>query len=184
MINKGFTLVELMLTVSIVAIALAVAIPAMDRWILQNRVNAELRSLHRDLQNARQKAIFGRQRISLCPRLGDHSCGKDWSQGRHLFSDKDGNGQIDDGEIILASREKIPESDSLRWKAFAAKPYIQWLPTGITNHMNGSFVYCGQNRPEFARAVIVSKSGRTRFSRDSDEDGIDENASGKALTCP
>lgn len=184
MTNKGFTLLELMVSFSIATIAITIALPSINDWILRHRVTSEIRSLHRDLQNARHQAIFERQKISLCPRLGSNSCGTDWSQGRHLFSDANGNGSIDEEDRILVTRQQIPGTDSLRWKAFAAKAYIQWLPTGITNHMNGSFVYCGRNRPEFARAVIVAKSGRTRFSEDSNDDGIDENASGKALTCP
>lgn len=57
-------------------------------------------------------------------------------------------------------------------------------PRGTTNYQNGNFSFCPSNKnPALARQIIVSATGRTRYARDLDGDGIVENSKGQPLHC-
>jgi len=57
-------------------------------------------------------------------------------------------------------------------------------PRGTTNYQNGNFTWCPANGdPLMIRQVVVSLTGRTRFAKDSDGDGVVENSQGKEVEC-
>jgi len=56
-------------------------------------------------------------------------------------------------------------------------------PNGYTRYQNGTFTYCPKEGLKYARAIILNAAGRMRYSKDSDNDGINEGADGKPLRC-
>ena len=58
-------------------------------------------------------------------------------------------------------------------------------PSGLTDWQNGNFLYCPQGGdPRFARQIVINAQARVRHARDSDGDGIVEDARGRPVTCP
>jgi type IV fimbrial biogenesis protein FimT len=81
---KGFTLIELMIVVAIVAVLLTVAVPSFVSMIQSNRVAGEVSSLENDLQFARANAIQRGQSVSVCISSSGTTCtaaGSDWGAG-------------------------------------------------------------------------------------------------------
>lgn len=66
--NFGFTLIELMVTVVVVAILAMIAVPNFRDFIQRNNVTAQANGLLADLQYARSEAITRRTLVSICPR--------------------------------------------------------------------------------------------------------------------
>ena len=85
--EAGFTLVEVMVTVIIVAILSAMAAPSYKSIVTDMRMSSEINALINDLNFARSEALKRGQIISVCPALSPTaattSCSAttDWSTG-------------------------------------------------------------------------------------------------------
>ncbi|WP_114240121.1 GspH/FimT family pseudopilin [Dyella sp. C9] len=77
---RGFTLVELVITIVVLAVLAAAAMPSFMGLIRRNEVTSQANNLLADLQYARSEALTRRAFVSLCPRApdagaADESCG-------------------------------------------------------------------------------------------------------------
>jgi type IV fimbrial biogenesis protein FimT len=63
--QKGFTLVELMIVVAVMAIMAAFAFPAYEDWMERNRLNGAARQVMSDLMEARMKAASQNNRFRV-----------------------------------------------------------------------------------------------------------------------
>lgn len=181
--QKGLTLIELMITISIASILLASGLPAFNHLIEKNRMVSEVNSLHSFLQVGRTKAIEGNVKVTICPSSDGKNCTRDWSNGYILFIDENADRTFDENETLIRKELIANEEISLRWRAFGVKTSLQWHQSGITNHQNGLFEFCYKERPKLARALIVSKSGRIRHSIDNNGNEIHEDSSGEDIVC-
>ncbi|TAL89769.1 MAG: prepilin-type N-terminal cleavage/methylation domain-containing protein [Rhodanobacter sp.] len=71
--SRGFSLLELMVTVAVVAILLAIAVPSFRGVIHRNQVSSASNALLASVNYARSEAITRGQLVSMCP--GDKSLG-------------------------------------------------------------------------------------------------------------
>ena len=72
--SKGFTLVELMVTIAVVAVLLAIALPSFRNVIQRNRVATASNDLLASVSYARTTAIYRHQLVSMCPSDDGNSC--------------------------------------------------------------------------------------------------------------
>lgn len=79
----GFTLIELVITVSIAAIVLAAAIPSFREIIQNNRITAQANELVTAFNLARSEAIKRGVRARACASTNGTGCamGGGWQQG-------------------------------------------------------------------------------------------------------
>ncbi|MDO9528840.1 MAG: GspH/FimT family pseudopilin [Syntrophales bacterium] len=71
--QKGFTLVELMIVVAVMAIMSAFAFPAFQDWMVKNRLNGAARQVMSDLMEARMKAVKENTTVTVARLNGsDH----------------------------------------------------------------------------------------------------------------
>lgn len=77
--NAGFTLIELMVTIAVLAVVMAIAIPSMRGLINSNRLTTQANELVATLQYARSEAVRGNGRVTVCPTADGTTCGgSDW----------------------------------------------------------------------------------------------------------
>lgn len=98
----GFSLTELMITLAVLAIVLAVGFPTFQDMIQRNRVVAAANELVAALQTARMEAIRRGARVTLCPSNNGTACAAstDWSR-LLVFADADADGSLDAGEVTI-----------------------------------------------------------------------------------
>lgn len=92
--TSGFTLVELMVTIAIVAILLAVGLPSFQGSLRSNRVATATNEMLASLSLARTEAIKSTRASQVCARDGNE-CGDDWNEGWLVVTDMDGDGTFE-----------------------------------------------------------------------------------------
>jgi type IV fimbrial biogenesis protein FimT len=181
--NKGLTLIEVMIVISIIALLAALSIPSFNNSLRRQQVSGETNTLFSLVYFARSEAIKRNKVITICKSDDANQCGGDWTNGWIVFSDNDKDGSRDNGELLILSG-KIGEDYRLEWTAFGSNNYIRFTSNGLTLSQNGTFKICPSDNDEtFARAVVISKTARVRLTKDSDRNGIYEDANSNDLTC-
>lgn len=79
--QRGFTLIELMITVTIMAILTAMAIPSFSEVILKSTLTNQARDLMASSLMARSEAIKRNQTVTLCASRNGTTCGGSWTNG-------------------------------------------------------------------------------------------------------
>ena len=182
---KGLTLLELLIVISIVSILAFVAVPAMDSTMKTNSVRSLQRTFLSAFAYARGEAVARNKLISICPSADEATCSDDpldWSAGWLVFEDVSGNGELDDGDVILRASKYTGSSTARLFDTGAdTLTSITWNYRGYTEDENGDsfrafLVVCpGDNDVHYARGMSLEKTGRTFLTRDIDgADGIHE----------
>ncbi|MFC7433180.1 GspH/FimT family pseudopilin [Hydrogenophaga bisanensis] len=78
---KGFTLIEMMVVVSLLGILVAVGVPSFRAMILQNRVTAVTNELVAALQFARSESIRTGANVMVCSTNDQATCSGVWTNG-------------------------------------------------------------------------------------------------------
>jgi type IV fimbrial biogenesis protein FimT len=186
MARRGFTLVELLVTLVVALLALSLALPSFRELVARERGTAAVNQLVGAIALARSQAILARRTVTLCPGNADGCLPRDqWHRGAVVFLDHDRDGRLDAADEPLRAFPPLAPGERVYWRAFRSRPYLQFHPRGYTAWQNGSFLFCPPDgRAELARMAIVNAQGRVRLARDSDGDGIAEDARGRRLRCP
>lgn len=181
---KGLTVLELLAVLVIAALLTGMATQAWEGFIQRERGTATINALATSIATARSAAIQLRRSVRFCPGRGSRCAGRNqWHLGTLIFADRNGNRRIDDDEVIV-SRTPGFTGGSLRWRSFRNRIDLVFASGGVTDWLNGSFLYCDDTgNPGAARMLIVNVAGRVRQSRDSDGDGIREDSRGRPLKC-
>jgi type IV fimbrial biogenesis protein FimT len=99
--TRGFTLVELMITIAVAAILLAVGLPGFQSAMRSNRLAAANNELMAAVALARSEAMRNRRGSGICPTANGTTCGTHWSQGWLVWADVNGNATLDSGEVVV-----------------------------------------------------------------------------------
>lgn len=80
---KGFTLIELMITITVAGILLTIAVPSFTKLVLSNRLKSYANDFVASVHLARSEAIKRNAPIELCMSSNGTSCitTGDWEQG-------------------------------------------------------------------------------------------------------
>jgi type IV fimbrial biogenesis protein FimT len=110
----GFTLVELLMTMSIAAILLTLAVPSFRYVTNANRIAGEVNGLLGDLQFARAEAIKEGRTVTVCVSVDGATCTNStaWQRGWIVFSDPTNVGVVDAGETILRVQSTFSNNDT------------------------------------------------------------------------
>jgi type IV fimbrial biogenesis protein FimT len=198
----GFTIIELMITVVVLGIALAFAVPNMQTFIMNNRMTSNLNQLSSNLALARNEAIKQNMPVVVCPTGGGEACAEaGWEDGWLAYVDRDRDLAYDspapdctdsslaegqDCLLLLQSRLEPPTTLS---PASGIPALIGYDGSGAafcdanedgapepcaTN--NTFFTICDPRGADYARALAVSRTGRVSI--------LQATPNGSALSCP
>lgn len=122
----GFTLLELMVALVVMAVAIGMGIPAYKSMIANSQASAASNDLMMMAQSARAQAMRTRSRVVMCPtRDGQRCAGSDWSNAISGI-DENRNDTLDAGETIL---RRVETSSAISARAISETPLI-FLPDG------------------------------------------------------
>ena len=162
---KGFTLVELMVVVSVLAVLAGVAVPALAALLDAQRTSAAMSSLVGHMQLARMAAVTQRRPVILCPSEDGERCapGGDWTGGWMMFVDRGDRNAPRAAEDLLR-RDATPRSHALRLQGSAGRSYVRYMPDGRSAGTNLTIHVCDREGRKLG-AVVVNNAGRPRTER-------------------
>lgn len=181
--QTAFTLIELIITLTIIAILANISLPSFNGLVDKTKISAEVNALNGMLRSTRSLAISQLKKVTICPSQNGTECSKEWSDGYMAFIDLNGDRQLNQNDQLVQEHKIESKRIRLRWRSFGARNSLQWHQTGITNHQNGSFEYCYIDKPKLARGLFITKAGRIRLSKDTNGDDIHEDAKGDNIQC-
>lgn len=107
--NAGFTLIELMVAITLLVITMTLAIPSMRSTIQNNRIVTLTNELVASLNLARSEAVKRGVSVSVCPAADQNfsACGNDWNSGWLVFVNPDENGTFANNasEILIRAQQ-------------------------------------------------------------------------------
>jgi type IV fimbrial biogenesis protein FimT len=173
---RGLTLVELMTTIAVAGISLAVAVPGWQSLSTRSAITTATNGMLTDLRYARSTAVTRNRYVGLCPSDDGVSCsgGYDrWHDGYLVFIDLDGDRERQADEPLLRQKGKF--ANGLRLQTTSGRPVIRFRPDGASWSTNATFRICkGENAAHY-RAIMLFGSGRARVDR--------RGSGGRAIHC-
>lgn len=152
---RGFTLVELMITLSVAAVLMTLAAPSFTDIIKNNRLTTQYNELLASLSLARSESI--KRGVNVIALSNN---GASWGDGWTVFIDADDNGNVDAGEELRV-QAKLSGSNTLNF----ARDRITYANTGLgTGIINGTFTLCDDRGDSDRKGLVVSPTGRVRHA--------------------
>lgn len=173
--QRGFTIIELMITITLVAVLASIAAPSMRVYVLNNRLSSAAQEYLRTLQTARSEATKRQRNVVVCPSANPSdavpTCTNATALGWILFEDTDGNGDNSNAAELVETHT----INSTKMKLLADGA-VTYLATGFAAPGGGSaVVMCdsrgnvdssgGNTGQSVARGIYIAPTGRARVTR-------------------
>ena len=189
--QRGVTLLELMITIAIVAILIAIAVPGMQDISRRSKQRNAIGDMSSMLARARSEAATRYKPITICASTGGSVCDNStaWGRGWLMFvDDGSGGGTVNDkqrqtGEEIIKVGASVPAPDTIVALNFSTGSgnAITFLGGGLLESTTGGVLrYCSYSGSAGTmQAVTVNASGQVRYASDG------KSSDGTAITaCP
>ncbi|MDH3532226.1 MAG: GspH/FimT family pseudopilin [Gammaproteobacteria bacterium] len=162
---RGFSLYELLLSLTLIAILVGLGVPAFSGITARARISAEINALFHALHVARKESVVRRQIVVLCPSVDGQRCagGRDWSSGWIMFNDRDHDWppQRRSGEPLLLTHIV---ADSVKITANRGTFTLRSTQKRATN---GTLIVCDRAGRVASKALVVSYTGRPRVATET-----------------
>ncbi len=151
--QKGFTLIEMMVTVIVASVLLAIAVPSFRDMIRRNQVTSASNALLADLSYARTEAITRGNVVSICPSSDGSTCADDttYDAGWLVYSYKPGQGEVatayDDGDTNNLLLRSTGARSNVSMQA-AAKNIVSFGPQGQARPSASTYTFDTCFRPK------------------------------------
>lgn len=154
---KGFTLYELLITVLIVGVILAVGVPNLREYRQNGRMTATANDLHSAFHLARTEASRAKSTITICASANsmeaDANCGGTWDQGYIVFVDTNAD-LARSGATETVLRAQPTAADGVLFAVADDATYFSFAPTGLGRTIGGN--------PPVSQIVMCDDRGNVR----------------------
>ena len=161
--QTGFSLIDSLTTLAIVAIVSTTAVPSLSKFIASNRLATQVNTFVANINLARTEAVKRGKRVVMC-RSGDaENCQRTagWHVGWIVFEDDNVNREHDNDETILRIQGAFNGNTTV---SSGRRRRIAFQTIGTTPGTNATYTFCAPDYPDLARAIILSNTGRARLS--------------------
>ncbi|WP_457280252.1 GspH/FimT family pseudopilin [Polaromonas sp. P5_D5] len=174
--NAGFTIIEIMVTVAVLAMILAIGLPNLRQFVVRNQAGAIAAEFTNDISRARVEAISRNNCVTICMSTntsnaltgGTPTCataGSNWQTGWIVFSNPScsatQNNPTTVGSSLISVRQtgnesfELASSGSDRRMTFDSRG----LAAGIQSNFTLAYILENTSSPHY-RSICISSAGR------------------------
>lgn len=161
----GFTLIELMITLAVIAVVTTIGLPALTQTLQRTRIATASHSLSATLASARSTAVMRREAVSVCPIDARQRCRMDgvWEDGWMMFRDSGRTGQPASANDILRISDPLDETLILR--TTSGRHRARFQPDGRSTGSTLTLSLCSAADGRVLSRVVLNNWGRARTER-------------------
>ncbi|MFK8051197.1 MAG: GspH/FimT family pseudopilin [Halioglobus sp.] len=167
--SPGFTLVELLAAMSVLAITLSVSTPSMRYMLYKNELRVQLGRVLTAINLVRSEAVARNTPVSMCPSISPQAalpvCSGSYQNGWIIFSNPNRDTVIDPAtDEVVAVFEGLPDGYSLtnRSATKAAKDLITYLSDGSSRKPRTLMICPPPGTAVPSRSIVMNRLGRPR----------------------
>ena len=167
--SAAFTVLELVIALSIAAALFAMAAPSYSRYLAEQRLLNEARRLSEAIMLARSEAVKRNRHVVICATTPILPCGDagHWHGGWVIFEDEDGDAQPDPADPMIGREPAAHEGVTMRGNRPVAD-YLRFDYIGQPRMASGALQMgtievCKPGLRGWR--VVLANTGRTRLDR-------------------
>ncbi|MCL1141475.1 GspH/FimT family pseudopilin [Shewanella gaetbuli] len=157
--RKGFTLVEIMVTITVASILLVIGVPSLVSIYEGVRANSNVDKIHNIVTFSRSQAISYGSTVNICPYGTATSCGTDWGKGIRVYLNSNDVLRVIDS---FNSSDKVTGPAKISGNANGA--HITFSPEGLSS--GGDIIYCPDGKTAQSKSVSITSSGKVSYGDD------------------
>jgi len=160
--SSGFTILELLITVALVSIVMAIAVPSMQSFTQNDRMTTNINALIGHLAYARSEAVKRSQQVSICASNDAASCSGGWSDGWIVYIDSDADNSFTAGEEIIKAQQALDGGNTLTATTIGSQ--VTYDNRGfVTAASVGSLQLCDSRSGSHGKTIRITTTGRVRL---------------------
>ena len=164
--NKAFTIIELLISISIIGVLTSVAVPSFNSIIEKNEVKTLAFTLNTSLKHARNHAIQYQEIVIVCqinetnltqcnPQRQRYA---NWQNGWLVYVDLNNNNELDKTDEILITHQPNNQTAVI----FNQQGRLRFFPNGTAR--SAGFYFC-KKQSKFTQYIRLLHTGRSRVSQ-------------------
>ena len=177
---SGFTLLELMVVLAIVAILTTMAVPPFSRMLQSNTMSSTVNSFLADMRFSRSEAMRRGGGVVMCrsdaPEAPVPACGSGagvsgngWASGWIVYLDGNNDGVVSAGDLLRV-QPPVTSMNSIMEAGSSSSTQFRFTPTGrLVDPSSATSLQFGGNAvftSDMQRTVCVNAGGRARIAGD------------------
>ena len=157
-LSKGFTLVELMVTIAIAALLLSIGVPSFTSMYEATRSANEIQKINDLFAFARNQAVNYGATVTVCPYAAT-PCGNDWSKGFSVYIENSG------AKKVLKVIDGFNSKDTISLSGPTDKT-VNFTSDGLVS-TEKSIIYCPSGESDGSKSIKISTSGLIKEGSDN-----------------
>ncbi len=162
--HKGFTLIELMVALAVLAILTGLAAPSFLGMMRDNRLVAQTNEFLGALHLARSEAVKRNRAVVVCKSADGETCdtSTQWHEGWLVWVDLNGNALQDSDEPVLRVAGGLSGENRI-FASTGLEDQVIFNRRGMASAI-GAWSFCDVRGAAHASAVVLNPSGRPKIS--------------------
>ena len=160
---NGFTLLELLIALAVVAIVMALGVPSMQEFAKNHRLTTNINTLIGHMALARSEAVKRNQQVAVCVSDNNTTCsGANWQDGWIVYVDADASSTFSADEEVLRVQQALDGQNTLTTIGIGSQVLYDYRGF-VDNASVGSIQLCDDRTGDHGKTIRITTTGRVRL---------------------